>query len=314
MSDGQDVPAHNEQSPWMPVEDENGQVYYFNSETNETSWDPPSGWEEALKQTPPNQEEFNAVATDGGGEWQEMLDESSGRSYFYNPATEETSWENPYLKEQQHTVSNATDGSATIDGASDWGLYTDESGTSYYYNSATEETSWEAPDGFEGTSEAVDLSANVEYTGTNGMLVDADYLDASGVGATVTAAASDWVEQWDEDSGMAFYFNTATNETQWEMPADLLAQAELAVAGAGEGQLQAEYSPSEEDVNPGIVNQKLPCNDPPPPILQGTIPLCKIATPFFPIPWYYYRLSGCYYCRHTGSTLLSLCSMYREYG
>ena len=55
--------------------------------------------------------------------------------YFYNTATQETSWTDP------RKMSVCGD-----DGASDWQEVTDPaSGRVYFYNTATKETSWEDP-------------------------------------------------------------------------------------------------------------------------------------------------------------------------
>lgn len=59
------------------VDPTSGQIYYYNTITNETSWTKPST-EAALPEN-----------------WVETLDPSSGRAYFYNSVTQETSWERP---------------------------------------------------------------------------------------------------------------------------------------------------------------------------------------------------------------------------
>jgi len=76
-----------------------------------------------------------AVAASGGSDWQEVTDPGTGRVYFYNTATQETSWTDP------RKMSVCGD-----DGASDWQEVTDPaSGRVYFYNTATKETSWEDP-------------------------------------------------------------------------------------------------------------------------------------------------------------------------
>lgn len=60
------------------------------------------------------------------GSWQEVQDDQ-GRVYYYNPETQETSWENP------ETASSV------------WKAYTTEDGREYYYNESTGETTWEKP-------------------------------------------------------------------------------------------------------------------------------------------------------------------------
>ncbi|KAF5210929.1 FF domain family protein [Clavispora lusitaniae] len=62
------------------------------------------------------------------GTWQEVKDDQ-GRTYYYNPVTQETSWENP-------DVSSL---------ASSWKSYRTEDGREYYYNEASGETTWDKP-------------------------------------------------------------------------------------------------------------------------------------------------------------------------
>lgn len=60
--------------------------------------------------------------------WQEVKDDQ-GRTYYYNPTTQETSWENP---------------DAAPAGLS-WKTYKTEDGKEYYYNETSGETTWEKP-------------------------------------------------------------------------------------------------------------------------------------------------------------------------
>ena len=102
------------------------------------------------------------------GAWTEFFDEASGSPYFWNEATNETSWERPPF----YTSSNGSgegDGGETKDGAGSdgedtravpskrgrrmsqigaWAEYWDEaSGSPYFVNEATGESSWETPPG-----------------------------------------------------------------------------------------------------------------------------------------------------------------------
>ncbi|KAI5954838.1 PRP40 [Candida theae] len=65
-------------SSWEQLKTEDGQVYYYNKETEETSWTLPEG-EEA------------SVSSSG---WQEYTTDD-GKTYYYNESTGETTWDKP---------------------------------------------------------------------------------------------------------------------------------------------------------------------------------------------------------------------------
>lgn len=67
-------------------------------------------------------------------DWTEVVDPSSGSTYYYNTVTQETSWTNPNAPAE--------------DASAGWTEVTDpSSGAKYYYNTITQETSWDQPAG-----------------------------------------------------------------------------------------------------------------------------------------------------------------------
>ncbi|GAB9467810.1 hypothetical protein Gpo141_00005145 [Globisporangium polare] len=69
-----------ELSPWVELFDEaSGFVYYYNTETMESSWEKPGDEQQ-------EEEEL---------EWLECWDENAGASYFYNTKTGEATWTTP---------------------------------------------------------------------------------------------------------------------------------------------------------------------------------------------------------------------------
>jgi hypothetical protein len=75
-------------SGWEELKTEEGETYYYNSFTDETSWEKPAGSASAPAQAP-------APAAGGLPEgWQELKTDD-GETYYYNSITDETSWERP---------------------------------------------------------------------------------------------------------------------------------------------------------------------------------------------------------------------------
>ncbi|CAN3374232.1 hypothetical protein DIURU_000889 [Diutina rugosa] len=71
---------------WEALQDDEGRTYYYNQDTQETSWELPEGAE--LKQ------EDSAEPIRRIGEWS-VYTTDDGREYYYNETTGETTWDNP---------------------------------------------------------------------------------------------------------------------------------------------------------------------------------------------------------------------------
>jgi len=83
-------------SPWQQVNEVDphtqqltGRVYFHNTVTDETSWDPPEGF--APIPAPPPASNTPTLPTG----WEEHMDSSSGRPYWHNTAANETTWDRP---------------------------------------------------------------------------------------------------------------------------------------------------------------------------------------------------------------------------
>ena len=112
---------------WVRHEDEQGNAYWYNEETYETSWTDP--------------------ARDAGDEsgdllpgWVE-LDDGEGGKYYHNEASGDTSWERPSAAVE-----------ATLPAG--WYAVSTPEGEAYYHNEETGETSWDVPVSPEGTPPA----------------------------------------------------------------------------------------------------------------------------------------------------------------
>jgi len=122
---------------WAECKDpKSGKTYYYNKKTKETSWKRPEAEPAAAPEpepAPPTPESPADALPPG---WTEHVDPKSGKTYYYNKSTKETSWKKP-------TASAAPAGDELPAG---WAEVKDpSSGKTYYYNKSTKETSWKRP-------------------------------------------------------------------------------------------------------------------------------------------------------------------------
>lgn len=188
--------SKQEEEGWAKYQDETtGQAYWFNSVTGVSTWEDPDAG--AAQQQPQPQaqsvvvelrskeEQFPymylaavepgaavATVTELQEGWAEYRDEATGRAYWYNAATSESSWEYPSaaavvqsssamevssIREEQQSSSMMTlsasepleHGSIGLSSAASekgWSKnYDDATGQFYWYNYATGESTWEKP-------------------------------------------------------------------------------------------------------------------------------------------------------------------------
>ena len=110
-------------SVWEELVDEStGRTYWFNNETEESTWDDPHA---------------KAVDVDDGGAgeekvWTKFLDDDTGQAFYFNESTGETTWDTPedYVSDGEETWTELVD---------------DDTGDTYYVSSKGE-TQWEKPD------------------------------------------------------------------------------------------------------------------------------------------------------------------------
>ena len=239
-----DEDIHELPEGWEELIDEStGQVYYFNSELNKTQWDKPVIEKNAsdkdteqvadsigddVPEEELNDDEVKDAPTSLPLGWEELVDESSGQTYYFNELKNITQWERPESDEtinddssmiisseqidetaEQSTLSQPkeeeeVDENGEIDLPIGWVKLIDEnSGDPYYFNEVENITQWEKPECKEANADGV--------TSTDG---NADEQPEE----STTDLPPGWTEAVDETSGDVYYYNEVTNVTQWEKP------------------------------------------------------------------------------------------------
>ena len=134
------------------------------------------------------------------GGWGKYEDEK-GKTYFFNSKTGETQWIAPRgWKEEVQPPVEKPKSQAEMQG---WGKYMDEQGRTYYFNTESGETQWVPPSGWID-DEALSTPSS-------------DKLTSSSVGATKSLKKQGW-DQYSDDKGRIYFFNTNTGQTLWTPP------------------------------------------------------------------------------------------------
>ncbi|CAG06558.1 unnamed protein product [Tetraodon nigroviridis] len=103
-------PSYLDLNGWeVHVDQDSGQEYYYHPDTGQTTWDKPFldsptypeslTAENPLSPSPPLSPAFSPSTASPSSartsDWEQLVDETSGRPYFYNPMSGETTWEPP---------------------------------------------------------------------------------------------------------------------------------------------------------------------------------------------------------------------------
>jgi hypothetical protein len=142
---------------WTCYQDDEGRVYYYNSVTEESAWDPPPGFEDDAPavdetaaggeveqiQTPPPEDNDGVAATPSVGAAPDNDGITASPSVAFGDDDDDGFTQSPTVDEQPQGEDDAADGEDIGGG---WVAYKDDEGRTYYYNSESGETQWDKPD------------------------------------------------------------------------------------------------------------------------------------------------------------------------
>ncbi|KAL4158859.1 hypothetical protein PRNP1_004633 [Phytophthora ramorum] len=164
--------------------------------------------------------------------WEEAYDEASGRAYYFNRLTGDTSWTLP-------GEATTEAGSSTTESA--WQQSFDEaSQTTYYYNIHTGETSWTRPE------QAEDEEVDLLYLTFAVVRLQSMFRGAKDRKRARRLVKAQYQCTTDPDSGKTLYTHLSTNRSSWTKPA-LFGSLRIPVDGGGEDEVDEDEEDDDDD-------------------------------------------------------------------
>lgn len=159
-----------------------------------------------------------SVRLEHWGDWIAYEDQNAQSVFWYNHVAQTSQWEAP--ADIRQTSSNTpANSSMRLKREGDWIEYTLPDGNVFYYNDRNNEFQWERPD----------------------QLLDTPGEEVLKDDTVADATSGDWAAFKDPSTGLVFWYNQVTGESQWEPPEELSAAGPLHDLGG-------PYIAPEEDV------------------------------------------------------------------
>jgi hypothetical protein len=201
---------------WAEYQTHSGRTYYYNDETNESTWDYPSNGANASNTAdavveaagsasgsavlPPLPTKEPSIDSVGNNipvpEGWERYKTEDGREYFYNATTNESTWDHPALLELGLVMDYETENNGTVNNV-------------------------EHSEIADATTDVVQVASVKESSTKSAKSQLAAAIAAGELGPEVTAAVLPLPEGWVEyqtESGQTYYYHEQTDESVWERP------------------------------------------------------------------------------------------------
>ena len=168
------------------------------------------------------------------GEWSEKKDPKSGKTYYVNKVTKQTTWdlEKELAKAPSSAASGKKGGPRTVADVLALGEWTEKkdakSGKTYYFHKATKKTTWDL-------AKELGLEAGVASSPT---AASTDGGDGGHGGGSIAeqiraiVASGEWSEKKDAKTGKTYYVNKTTKKTTWDLVKQLGLKEPTAAAGS----------------------------------------------------------------------------------
>lgn len=144
-----------------------------------------------------------SVRLEHWGDWISYEDQNEQSVFWYNHVAQQSQWDTP-TGLGEASAKPLANSSMRLRREGDWIEYTLPDGNVFYYNDKNNEFQWERPDQL-----PVDLSPE-ERAEEEGPVDD----------KAANATTGDWTAFKDPSTGLVFWYNHVTGESQWEPPVE----------------------------------------------------------------------------------------------
>lgn len=145
------------------------------------------------------------------GDWIAYEDQNEKSVFWYNHVEDKSQRDAP-TGVREASASSLNKSSMRLKRQGDWIEYTLPDGNVFYYNDKNNEFQWERPDDLSSRAASQEWAEEEDgaLQGNN----------------TVENAIGDWTAFKDPSTGLVFWYNHVTDESQWEPPEDKKTKAE----------------------------------------------------------------------------------------